>query len=107
MKITIYELIGLIKNGKAPKKIKVDDYISYLIENETNWVLTYIDDSNDYLFRDYFLRLDDEVEIIEEDKKIEKLVGKDRGISIDYSICDIVGKINELIEEIEKLKESK
>lgn len=116
MKITIYELIGLIKDGKAPKKIKVDDYISYLIENETNWVLTYIDDSNDYLFRDYFLRLDDEVEIIE-DKKIEKIPYH---YNLGYIDCgdlkrEVVeelsenfnyfkDKINELIEEIEKLK---
>ena len=105
MKITIYELLGLIKDGKAPIIIKYDNYI-WRLRTEFN---DYFNDDS-YLFMRGFDEyenakdfLDDEVEIIE-DKKIEKLVGKDRGISIDYSICDIVGKINELIEEIEKLK---
>ncbi len=43
MKITIYELLGLIKNGKAPKKIKYENmnyslvdgqYVSYDIDED-------------------------------------------------------------------------
>ena len=37
MKITIYELLGLIKDGKAPKKIK---YCGYIYEWEDDWYLT-------------------------------------------------------------------
>lgn len=51
--------------------------------------------------------LNDTVEIIEEDKKIEKLKGEDKGLYIDYSKANIVDKINEIIDEINKLKEDK
>lgn len=37
MKITIYELLGLIKDGKAPKKIK---YCGCIYEWEEDWYLT-------------------------------------------------------------------
>ena len=74
-KISIYELLGLIKDDKAPKKIKCDSYILDFVEGETNWRLSYIDGYNDYLFRDYHLRLDDEIEILEEveDKEYEDI----------------------------------
>lgn len=81
MKITIYELLGLVKDGKAPKKIKFrneiyeyennikDSFIDYAgIEKETNesfYLSSYI--GNNYI-SDIFT---DEVEIIEESKKIE------------------------------------
>lgn len=40
-----------------------------------------------------------EAEIIKEKKKIpEKLVGEDKGHYIDYSVCNIVEKINEIID---------
>lgn len=83
MKITMYELLGLVKDGKAPKKIKFrneiyeyenhikDSFIDYVgIEKETNEVFylsSYI--GNNYI-SDIFTG---EVEIIEEPKKIEKL----------------------------------
>lgn len=76
--ITIYELLGLIKDGKVPKRIKYENIIwkHNLEENE------YIEDGKDYwLFQDYFPNnlnfidcLNDKVEIIEENKPIiEKL----------------------------------
>ena len=34
MKITLYELLGLIKDGKAPKKIKYDGTIYEYSEND-------------------------------------------------------------------------
>lgn len=83
MKITFYELLGLVKDGKAPKKIKFrneiyeyenhikDNYIDCVgIEKETNerfYLSSYI--GNNYI-SDIFTG---EVEIIEEPKKIEKL----------------------------------
>ena len=67
--ITIYELLGLIKNGKAPKKIKYDDIeykygngYYYRVENEIPKIFT-----NDYSI---FLCLNDQVEILEENKPI-------------------------------------
>ena len=38
--------------------------------------------------------------VLEKDKKIERLVGVDKGVYIDYSMRDIVGKINEIIDKI-------
>lgn len=82
MKITMYELLGLVKDDKAPKKIKFrneiyeyenhikDSIIDYVgIEKETNEVFylsSYI--GNNYI-SDIFT---DEVEIIEESKPITK-----------------------------------
>ncbi len=73
--ITIYELLGLIKDGKAPKLVKYDNYIweykkqfddyfndeEYLIENGfDSW-----NNAKDFL--------EEKVEIIEEKTIIEKL----------------------------------
>ena len=44
MKITIYELLGLIKDGKAPLRIKYDDLI---------WILR--DEFNDYFDEEEYL----------------------------------------------------
>lgn len=123
MKITMYELLGLVKDGKAPKKIKFrneiyeyenhikDGFIDYVgIEKETNEVFylsSYI--GNNYI-SDIFT---DEVEIIEETKKIEKIARCD-SIKMTYygelhkpteneEILRI--KVNELIDEINNLKE--
>ena len=79
MKITMYELLGLVKDGKAPKKIKFrneiyeyinnieDSLIDYVgIEKETSerfYLSSYI--GNNYI-SDIFT---DEVEIIEEEPK--------------------------------------
>ena len=78
--ITIYELLGLIKDGKAPKIVKWEDYIfsfyndDYLCKNEdfvknreTNYLLC-------YLFSLPGSALNIKVEILEEYKPIiEKL----------------------------------
>ena len=73
MKIDIYTLLGLVKDGKAPKKIiynnieleydeKCEDYYSY-----------YGQGLFEYKFSNCKNFLNDEVEIIEETKKIEKI----------------------------------
>ena len=128
MKITMYELLGLVKDGKAPKKIKFrneiyeyennikDGFIDYVgIEKETNKVFylsSYI--GNNYI-NDIFTG---EVEIIEEPKKIEKIEiyeDEDGHYFLNnrynkiYIRCDetdfMVDKFNELIDEINNLKE--
>jgi hypothetical protein len=71
MKITIYELLGLIKDGKAPKKIKYEYSIYelmpernvYYCKNEMRWFTNEINSLG---------VLNNEVEIIEGPKKIEK-----------------------------------
>ena len=127
MKITIYELLRLVKDGKAPRKIKFrneiyeyknnieDGFIDYVgIEKETNvnfYLSSYI--GNNYI-SDIFT---DEVEIIEEPKKIEKIKSNGDEFYSDYidtwisknkndAYCEfLMNKINELIDEINNLKE--
>ena len=127
MKITMYELLKLVKDGKAPKKIKFrneiyeyknnieDGFIDYVgIEKETNerfYLSSYI--GNNYI-SDIFT---DEVEIIEEDKKIEKIKSNGDEFYSDYidawinknktdAYCEfLMNKINELIDEINNIKE--
>lgn len=69
--ITIYELLGLIKDNKVPNSIIYKrEYFKYSKENRD-----YIGENN-YLFSDFadlISILNDKVEIIDEDKKIEKL----------------------------------
>ena len=124
MKITIYELLGLVKDGKAPKKIKFrneiyeyenhikDGFIDYVgIEKENDeafYLSSYI--GNNYI-SDIFT---DEVEIIEELKKIEKedLFKLDERMSKASLVAwqkanngILKKKINELIDENNNLKE--
>ena len=65
MKITMYELLGMLKDGKAPKKIKYNGKI-YNYED-----IDYFASDYGYLFDRYNASgiLNDEVEIIEEEKK--------------------------------------
>ena len=107
MKITIYELLGLIKEGKAPKKIKIDGYILKLQENETYWKSKYIDKQGDSLFLDYHITLNDEVEIIEEEKEIKKFhynnaIWEEQARDLDYMFKD---KIDELIDLINDMRD--
>lgn len=115
MEITLYELLGLIKDNKAPKKIRCfghdyefsisDEGIDY-IEIDKEAGERYLTDviGENYLSSIFSTT----VEIIEEEKEIEELdLGEARSngeyiISInDKKIQD---KINELVREINKLK---
>lgn len=119
MKITIYELLGLVKDGKAPKKIKYEYSIyeltpernDYYCKNEMRWFTNEINCLG---------VLSDYVEIIEEPKKIKKiemyqdeeghyfLNKQDRKVYVNCDEIDfMVGKFNELIDEINNLKEKK
>lgn len=117
--ITIYELLGLIKDGKAPKLVKYDNYIwkykkqfddyfndeEYLIENGfDSW-----NNAKDFL--------EEKVEIIEDKSIIEKINGgiitsravytnfndvfKDMSKSYE-TIDDIIIKLNEVIDYINR-----
>jgi len=77
MKITIYELLGLIKDGKAPKKIRVYGEISEDIFTFNKNADVYYDDDCNTLGYKYNLEvmLDSEIEIIKEveDKEYEDI----------------------------------
>ena len=116
MKITMYELYGKIYDENPPKHIKVygedwywNDYDGYVTKES----LKTTPDAQIYLMDRYrtFMNLDKEVEIIEEDKKIEKLNDK-LGLFGDGNTQKIINElnytrtiINELIDEINNLKE--
>ena len=102
MEITIYELLGMIKDGKAPYKIKyLDKYYTYVKEDyedeEENQLLS-------WLFQDYCVEyvLDEKVSIpfVEsKENKIQKL-NKPNGYSAENYIDEMFDKIN--IDVIQK-----
>ena len=118
MKIDIYTLLGLVKDGKAPKKIKYKNNI-YEYDGETQNYCSPINMIWNFLIgEDIVALLDDEVEIIEKPKKIEK-IEKYEDLDGHYFLnnrynkiyirCDetdfMADKFNELIDEINNLKE--
>lgn len=111
--ITIYELLGLIKDGQDVGKFWWNGCIHEVDEYNK------IYDTYCRKYKELTLDcLNDKVKIIEEDKKIEKLdikqekncKGNWKWKCNEYNISTpqkILGdKINELIDEINKLKES-
>ena len=112
MKITMYELYGKIYDENPPKHIKVygedwywNDYDGYVTKES----LKTTPDAQIYLMDRYrtFMNLDKEVEILDEEGKIEYLDDFYRDDRFGYSIDlqKIKDKINELIDEINNLKE--
>ena len=112
MKITIYELLELVKEGNAPKKIKCNglDYeyngIDYIgTDEETSghyYLMRFIGQHN---FNDIFYMT---VEIIEREKEIGELdlreVRPNGAYIISINDKKIQDKINELVREVNKLK---
>lgn len=115
MKITMYELIGLVKDGKAPKKIKYANIeFEYDEENEDYYYCYYHDGIGlfAYNFKNSIQFLNDEVEIIEEPKKIEKITVREKTLGFSNGEWTARNmdkafaiKINKLIDEINNLKE--
>ena len=110
----VIDLINKIAKGEeVPKRIRIEHwcYKFEWVEHLENY---YDEDNNIDLMSALSMNKEElnyKVKIIEEDKKIEKLnldadklKGNEKVRAIDYLLED---KINELIEEIEKLKESK
>lgn len=100
MKITIYELLGMFKDGKAPKKIK---YKNDIYEYED---YDYFGVNRGYFFDRYNVlgKLNDEVEILEEEKKIPEKLGEcafvEGEIAYSWSKSEAILKtrINEIID---------
>lgn len=104
MKTTIFKLLKMIKDGKAPKRIKFGSCIYTYQE----YIADYSDEDDRCLFDGAIntFMLNDEVEIIEEDNKIEKIT-YDEDTTFEWSFGEVYDKINELIDEVNKLKENK
>lgn len=116
-KISVYELLGLIKDGKAPKMIKYKDNNYIFTGYDYHCILTDIEKGfvEYWLIRNYNQDLqsilNEKVEILEEDKPIieklnidrEPLRGREVPRAIDYLL---EGRINEIIDYINR-KEDK
>ncbi len=101
----VIDLLNKIANGEeVPKKIKYKDDIYIHVDNhcyvceETYEILS----NNIYAEHN---SLNDEVEIIEEDKKIKKLVfNKDQDGDILVNGVSLIEKVNEIIDKVNKEK---
>ena len=111
MKIKIIDLLNMRANGEQlPLQIRYKTIIYNLLADNT------YQDNNDKEFVNFWGEdinyiLNDEIEIIEEDKKIEKLNLSYFSEIISYKMSpqeeQVQDKINELIDEVNKLKENK
>ena len=95
--ISYYELLGMIKEGNIPKKVKYDDDIfewdDYDYISSANYLSNYLNERRMF---------DKNIEIIEEDKDIEELNYEEHiGVDLVETIYD---KINELVREVNKLR---
>ena len=118
----IIDLLVKISQGeRMPKKIKYEGYVWEYDKVAKDYYRNDIDEEYIYLFQDLFKKktgffINNEVEIIEEPKKIEKIkilideinmeyVANDKGEKLSYSESDLIfaDRINKLIEKINKL----
>ena len=125
MKKTIYELLGMVKDGKAPKKIKYKNKIYEWKEYDAcygkimtkkGWVKEYgyvAEENRTYFYLKHcYQDLNDMVEILEEPKGIpEKLITwysveehQNLEQNCEFTNCNfetIYDKINEIIDYLE------
>ena len=107
MKIDIYTLLGLVKDGKAPKKIKCGNVELEYNEGCEDYYSYYGRGLFEHKFSNCKNFLNDKVEIIEEPKKIEHCLKRDRFLRDEDEIEHLRTKIDELIDEINNLKGEK
>lgn len=104
MRITIYELLGLVKDEKAPKIIKYDGDIYEYGKTQDDYMIPGAYSSNGFLDNlSVFSQLNDTVKILEEENKINYIDEYSSDLEENYFI--LKNKITELIDEINKLKE--
>jgi hypothetical protein len=103
--MTVIDLLNKIANGEeVPKKIKYDDEI-FIYDNQIDkyWNIDNTNNLYDILSRFVGIALNDEVEVIEEDKKIEKIDVNYLQTIKKWKRAKILGsKINEIIDVINK-----
>lgn len=111
MKITIYELLGMVKDDKLmPKKIKFENYIYIWRKIQKDYFCEQINYSLESIIgEELFSNLDLEVEILEEEKRIpEKLstwfsveTKQSKELNIEYANTNfenMYDKINEICD---------
>ena len=118
MKIDIYTLLGLVKDGKAPKKIiyrdKIWEYTTTVKGKGYQYYSPVYQEWKTLQSQVYLEEcLNEEVEIIEEPKKIEKITVREKTLGFpsgEWTARNMdkafAIKINELIDEIKNLKEN-
>ena len=110
--ITMYELLGMVKDGKAPKKIKTGNIIYELDDKKMIWAdEIYHKENKDYIWLNFkhIKSLNDEVEIIEDTLKEEKKIPEKLNLNTYAAIGtevdrDLIIKINEIIDYLDYLK---
>lgn len=113
MKIKIINLLAKIPNGEEiPQKIKYKNHIWYYDKMTQDYCRNDDDGLYVYLFQNLFqsetdIFINDEVEIIEEDEKIEHCKGYEDFDCMDELIEHLRERIDILIDEINKMKEGK
>lgn len=102
MKITIYELLGMVKDGKAPKKFIYDNQL-FILDEEDNVYRSHLGNRFGAMYQ-LDIKLNDEVEILEEEKKIPEKLDKYADVSGDLA-CEwsfaekkLKDKVNEIID---------
>lgn len=105
MKVSYYELLGMIKDGKSPEKVVYKDK-SYLWDGN-NYCADHCNFMNDYfnevdMFDKNIIILEPS-EIIEEDKEIEEISEGDIQSHYFTGADEIIArKLNELIRKVKK-----
>ena len=105
-------LVKISKDEEMPKKIRYEGYVWEYDKYAEDYYRNNIDGGYINLFTSLFDKATDsfinnEVEIIEEDNKIEKCKKYEDFLGIDDYIKHLEIKINELIDEVNKVKGEK
>lgn len=99
--------VKISKDEKVPNRIKSQGLIFEFDEESRQYYEEGRLHSADYSLRSWlynFKCLNDEIEIIEEPKKIEHCLKRDRFLRDEDEIEHLKTKIDELIDEVNKLK---
>ena len=105
MKIKIIDLLNMIADcKKLPKKFMCKGHLYYM--QKTKGICYRCDELNE-IFEEYLVLedLNDTIEIIEKPKTIEKCKNYNYFLEIDDYIEHLRDKLDELIDEINNLKE--
>lgn len=105
-------LVKTSESEDPPKKIKYKNHIWYYDKMTQDYCRNDTDGLYVYLFQNLFqsetdIFINDEVEVIEEDEKIEHCKGYEDFDCMDELIEHLREKIDILIDEINKMKEGK
>lgn len=104
-------LVKISQGERMPKKIKYEGFVWEYDKDVKDYYRYYIDEEY-ILFQDLFKKetgffINDEIEIIEEPKKIEHCLKSDRFLRDEDEIEHLRTKIDELIDVVNKLKGEK